>query len=191
MNFPSSLIQKGRGTLPNNPIFLFHRVYIRHKPGHGWNIKDDLPDFTTIKIPDQSCNWSQFSIPIWARFNDQKAYNKEYAVVTYKLGTIRKIGSVLRQTDPSSTLDDNTLDVVHDPIENNYSHCVLKQRVNLNPTQRRAVRMAMKHKSSVYIKPDLEKETLILKLEYFVMLLRQYTCKLLFKVSGGILSGLK
>lgn len=164
MEYPDELYRNEREPLQKSAILDHHYLYARHKPGYDWKEVEGLPDFTKIKIdPDdkdknQSFNWEKFSEPHWVRFNPQKEYLKDYAVVGFLTETIRNI------EQNSENLMPNLLDVEHDPDEINYSHCQLSclEKFKAIPTKKqkrsakRAIRMAMRHRSKVFLKPNEE-----------------------------------
>jgi len=79
MKFPRTLIKPNKKAYPDYKIFSFHQMYIRHKPGYGWDENEDIPDYSTIEIANnQSMNWSAWSIPAWTRFDNLKTYKKNY-----------------------------------------------------------------------------------------------------------------
>lgn len=167
MEYPEELYQDGRDRLDKSAILNPHYLYARHKPGYDWDEIEGLPDYTKIKIDpeipekNQSLNWDQYSEPHWVRFNPEKVYLKEYAVVGFLTETIRHIEGC----DENSELDlSNLIDVEHDPIEINYSHCQISctDKFRNVPTKKekksrkRALRMAMRHRSEVFLKPNEE-----------------------------------
>lgn len=165
MNFPPSLIQNNRPQFPKAKILLSHFVYARHKPGHDWLVKENIPDFEKIKIPKnleesqkgkgQSFNWNLFSIPIWARFDDTKLYKEGYAIVAFSVFSIRRTAELIeKNSNTNPQFGNETLDIEHAPLENNYSHCNLTINLELNPTERRAIRMTLKHNSYVPLLPN-------------------------------------
>lgn len=158
MEYPEALYSNGRPRLSNNEILKEHYLYQRHKPGYDWKEEEGLPDFTKIKIDpnnperNQSYNWEKFSEPHWVRFNPQKEYQIEYAVVGYLTETIRN----LNQYD--SGLPNKILDVEHAPVDINYSHCQLSciktPETRIDKTKKRAMRQALKNKSKVFLAPN-------------------------------------
>lgn len=190
MNFPTQLLRGNRKEKPQERILLFHYAFVRHKPGHDWKDEDELPDFTKIKIEDQSCYWDQYSIPIWARFNDVKEYKEDYAVVAYKVSTIRQTSKVLRIKKYTKVeFDDLTLNIRHLPIDTNYSHCEMSSIV-LNKTERREIRMTLKHNSKVYLKPNEKRNLILLQLDYYKMLSFRWISALICFLTGSLFSGL-
>jgi hypothetical protein len=160
MNFPGFFLNKGKlSELPEKSILDSHFMYVRHKPGHDWNREDGLPDFSKIKIGTdknerQSMNWNIFSIPIWARFNDKKDYNADYAVIAYSVDVIRHTSKF------DTNFDDLSLSIIHDPIENNYSHCELIMNKKLSKSQKREIRMTLKHNHFIALLPGQEQSKL-------------------------------
>lgn len=161
MEYPEALYCNGRKKLDKAEIFNSNYLYARHKPGYDWIEEEGLPDFSKIKIDpktpskNQSFNWDRFSEPHWVRFNPQKEYLKEYAVVGFLVETIRN----LKQTN--CELENDLVDVEHEPVNINYSHCQLVclerlKKKKQNKKIRRAIRMAMKHNSKVVLKPNEE-----------------------------------
>jgi hypothetical protein len=164
MQYPDELYQRGRKKLDKSAILSSDYLYARHKPGYDWNEKEGLPDYTKIKIDpenkekNQSLNWDRFSKPHWVRFNPNRVYQKEYAVVGFLTETIRHI----EKYENNSELDlSDMIDVEHDPVEINYSHCQIScsDKFRITPTKKekksikRALRMAMRHRSKVFLKP--------------------------------------
>ena len=160
MEYPQELYSNGRETLHEDQILDSHKLYQRHKPGYDWKESEGLPDFTKIKIDpkekknNQSYNWEIFSSPAWARFNEKKEYQKEYAVVSYSAGTIRHI----ERYDDLNLLEPDLLGVEHAPNEINYSHCQLyctEKFANSDNLKgkKRAARLAMKHGANTILKP--------------------------------------
>lgn len=158
MDFPEELYCKNRKKIQSSEILDKHYQYARHKPGHDWNERHELPDYTKIKIDpnnknNQSFNWDQFSEPHWVRFDPQGKYLIDYAVVGFLTGTIRNVDQF------DNNIENGLIDVEHKPIENNYSHCQLyctekfKNIETNKKTIRRAIRMAMRHNSHVFLKP--------------------------------------
>ena len=165
MEYPDALYQSGRKRLDKSAILDRDYLYARHKPGYDWDEKEGLPDYTKIKIdPDhkgknQSLNWDRYSKPHWVRFNPDKIYQKEYAVVGFLAESIRHI----EKCENNSKLDlSDMIDVEHDPIEINYSHCQIScsEKFRKIParkekkTIKRALRMAMRHRSKIFLKPN-------------------------------------
>lgn len=160
MQYPKELLRNHRDKLDSSDILDSHYLYKRHKPGHDWDENLDLPDFSKIRIePDnqnenQSFNWEKFSEPHWVRFTPQGEYLLQYAVVGYLTETIRKADIY------DQRVEKDLVDVEHDPIEENYSHCQifcldkLKQMQKAErKKQKRFIRLAMKHKALVSLKP--------------------------------------
>ncbi len=106
--------------------------------GTEWHAGEDYPDFAHIRS-SQSFNWSVFSIPIWTRFTDTKEYRKGYGVIGYKVDTIRGTHLI------NHIFENNTFDLCHKPIENNYSHCELSQLKTVPQKLKREIRMTFKH----------------------------------------------
>jgi len=148
MKYPKSLLKHDRKVLDENKIKSFHFLYMRNKPGYGWKIEERLPDFNTIKL-DQSFNWCLFSIPEWTRFNNDKEYLRNYAIIGIKVDSIRFTKKY------NSNFDNFTWTPQHVPTDNNYSHCELKVIKNdLTKAQIRELRMTLKHKSEIFFKPN-------------------------------------
>jgi hypothetical protein len=141
-------------------------MYARHKPGHDWDESEGLPDFSKIKLESQSFNWNIFSIPIWTRFNDKKEYFENYAVVGFSVETIRYTFKYNPQ------FQDHTLGLDHLPVKYNYSHCQLRMNRELNKLEKRELRLILKNKSVVPLKPNQKQGYLglfkdILKMFYY------------------------
>ncbi len=138
MKFPNSLLYKGRRIYPSNFILSFNYMFVRC-PHSEWKEGDDFPDFNQIKL-NHSFNWSVFSIPLWAKFNDKKEYRDNYGVIGYKVATIRNTHKINPRFDPK------ILDINHKPIEFNYSHCELFPNRIIEKKDKREIRMTFKHK---------------------------------------------
>lgn len=168
MKFPKQLIKKGRNIIPNNKIKSRNLMFARHKPGYDWNNKEGFPDFSKIKV-DQSFNWSAYSIPIWARFNDKKEYKADYGIVGYSVGVIREpriFEGYKIKVKP---------EVFHVPLEFNYSHCQLDNLNNLPKDIRRNIRYSFRNKCVISILPNQE----ISKLAILKDLIKMYYHRLL------------
>lgn len=139
MRFPKKLLQNERKTYDEEFIHSLNYMYARHKPHSEWKLGEDYPDFTKIKS-DQSFNWSAFSIPVWARFNSQKIYQADYGVISYSVYTIRN-AHLFDENVPA-----NVFGIHHVPDPNNYSHCELYEINNHSKIDKRAWRMALKHR---------------------------------------------
>lgn len=153
MKFPSELRSHGRRRLPNDRFASHHFLYARHKPSSDWNEEDGLPDFTRVKL-DQSFNWCLLSIPVWTRFNEEREYLADYAVAAFSVFTIRESH---RYTD---AFESQVLDVEHVPLEDNYSHSELVCLSKLDKTQRREIRMTLRHNCRVPLKPNQKRSPL-------------------------------
>lgn len=165
MEYPEVLYQNGREKVDKDAILESHYLYARHKPGYDWNEAEGLPDYNKIKInPDspeknQSFNWEQYSEPHWVRFKSEKIYLKDYAVVGYLAGTLKHIEKNI--DDEKSALSD-LINVEHEPIEINYSHCQISctdkfKKITTNKKSiKRALRMAIRHQATVFLKPNEE-----------------------------------
>ncbi|NQU68148.1 MAG: hypothetical protein HQ510_09415 [Candidatus Marinimicrobia bacterium] len=147
MKYPTALLVRGRCQFPKNKIRHFNYMYARQKPSTDWNENDGLPDFTRIKT-NQSYNWCIFSIPIWTRFDDKKTYLSDYAVTAFSVETIRESYKYGLETQSQ------VLEVKHKPMDQNYSHCEMNPLGNLNKTQRREIRMSLRHKCYVSLRPN-------------------------------------
>jgi len=153
MEYPDALNTNGRPTLSKEEILADNYLYQRHKPGIDWVEKEGLPDFSKIKIDpkkpenNQSYNWDRYSEPHWVRFNPQKEYQIEYAVVGYLTETIRNLKNY------NSKLLNNFLDVEHVPVDINYSHCQLSCDRGATKSVRREMRKTLRHKVKVYLNP--------------------------------------
>ena len=119
MQFPECLKRKGRKTLPEKKINNKNLMYARHKPGVQWKIGDEFPDFKQIRS-DQSFNWSAFSIPVWARFNERQEFFYNYGVMGYSVHTIRNAHLYKQENEQ---IPEKAFGITHKPLENNYSHC--------------------------------------------------------------------
>ena len=160
MDYPESLYKNNREKLDKSCIKLLDNLYARHKPGYDWDEKEGLPDFSKIKIDpynkekNQSFNWDRFSEPKWVRYNIELVYQNEYAVIGYKVSSIRNINEI------NCDISNNLIDVEHDPIECNYSHCQLEcmddLKANNSRQLRNLLRMAIKHNAQVLFGPNEE-----------------------------------
>lgn len=170
MRFPLCLKRNDRSAFAEDKILKNHYLYAYHIPGHDWNDKMKLPDYTKIKM-DQSFFWCAFSIPIWARFKIENAkiiYKENHAVVAYKVKTIR----YTKEINPN--FENFTLTVIHKPEDFNYSHCELKQKRELKRKERREIRMTLKHQSKVPLKPWQKQN----KIRIFFSKLRMFLYKI-------------
>lgn len=166
MKFPSSLLQNGRKKKSSARIRNWNYVYTRHKPSSDWNHEEGLPDFTKIKL-DQSFNWCNYSIPLWTRFNDAQEYLEEYAVAGFSAGTIR------REHQKDDLFDTQVIDVHHEPIETNYSHCELQPVRKLSKTERRALRVSLRHNCIVPLLPSEKRVRLLILFDIVMMYFRR------------------
>lgn len=166
MKYPSLLLQKKRKKLDTNKIKNWNYLYSRHKPSSNWNHEEGLPDFTKIKI-DQSFNWCNYTIPLWTRFNLEKEYLQEYAVAGIKVKTIREEHTKL------DCFDQKIIDIIHDPIDINYSHCQLNTFQTLNRIDRRQLRATFRHKCKVPLKPNEKRYKLLQYFDIIIMYLRR------------------
>lgn len=148
MKYPSSLLTNNRKTFNKTCIKDFNYLYTRHKPSTDWKEEDGLPDFSKIKL-DQSFNWCNFSIPIWTRFNNKKEYLHDYAIAGFYVKTIRE-----SHKNSSVKFTQKILEIEHRPEEYNYSHCQLVTLKNLSKTEKRALRMTLRHKCITPLKPN-------------------------------------
>lgn len=135
-------------------------MYARH-PKTDWGPDQDFPAFEKISS-NQSFNWSAFSIPEWARFTDNQEYRQNYGVAGYYVKTIRKAHE-LKQDVPRSAYG-----LKHDPIDNNYSHCVLfpDEIPKKNKKLKRAYRAALRHKIKLSIYPNTDRKRILNYLDY-------------------------
>lgn len=116
MDFPISLYKNGRKTIPTNLISTKDLIFARHSSSNGYTGK--LPNFASIKH-DQSFNWSAFSIPSWVRFGTLEEYKKDsHGIAGYSIG-------IFLDPEPGSH-NDARFNLVHDPIEINYSHVTIQ-----------------------------------------------------------------
>ena len=166
MKFPSLLLQNGRKKKSSTCIKNWHYLYTRHKPSSDWNHEEGLPDFTKIKI-DQSFNWCNYSIPLWTRFNDVQEYLEDYAVAGFSAGTIRC------EHQKYDLFDSQVVDVQHEPIETNYSHCELHPVRKLSKTERRALRASLRHHCVVPLFPGEKRGRIIIAFDIIVMYFRR------------------
>ena len=164
MKYPTQLLTNGRDKLDRVLIKSDNLLFARHKPGYDWNDGEDLPDFTKIKLDtivpenNQSLNWDKFSEPKWVRFNTNQEYQKDYAVIGYLTASIRNISKA------NNNLTNDLIDVEHNPIDLNYSHCQLECLEKLKSIEgrkkiksiKRLLRMALKHNAVVLFKPGEE-----------------------------------
>jgi hypothetical protein len=170
MKFPSFFLEQKKRPILEGDIFKdFHFMYARHKPGHDWNIEEGIPDFSKIKLKDQSFNWSIYSIPIWTRFNDKKEYLDNYAVVGFSVDTI------CHTSLWSTEFKDSTLGLEHKPIELNYSHCQLKLNIqNLSNFEKRNLRVILKNKSYVPLYPRESQSSYKILFDIIKMIISRY-----------------
>ena len=167
MKFPSLLFQKNRKKLEASRIREWNYVFTRHKPSTNWNHDENLPDFATFKINEnQSCNWCNYSIPIWTRFNDKQDYCSDYAVAGFKVNTIRglQVGSKF-------------FNVEHSPIQTNYSHCEIRTSEKLTKTEKREIRASLHQNCKTFLKPNETKSNL----EIFICIISMFARRFLSK----------
>ncbi len=165
MKFPSILYRRDRPPLDDTELKDKHWMHIRHHPGSDWNKKDDLPDYTKIKIDEeQSCNWGKLSMAYWVRWDNQGVYKVDYGIVSYSVRSIRKTGKY--------GFSDHTLSLSHRPEDNNYSHCIFLLNDKLNRTQRRDLRMLVKRNAVVAAKPHEEPSIFEYLIRLFILRLR-------------------
>lgn len=151
MNFPRSLRKNISKTYDARFFLPWQSVYIRHKPGDGWDIQNSLPDYSRIKIDKrQSCNWSIFSIPVWARFDDNVEYKRNYAVIRYSIKDISARYNLV------SDIAESLIYVVHQPLDSNCSHCELVLLRKLTPSERRQLRILITQNCTVCLIPEAE-----------------------------------
>jgi len=149
-------------------------MYARHKAGADWVEGEEYPDLSKIKH-DQSFNWSAYSIPEWARFNDIPSYvGDNYGVIGYKVNTIRNIN---RYVDTSSA---EPYKIKHESLEFNYSHCQFTESVKLSKSEKRAIRWAYKNACKIYYRPNETVNRKKILLGKFLMYLHRLTTKLSF-----------
>ncbi|MDA3892586.1 MAG: hypothetical protein PF517_13055 [Salinivirgaceae bacterium] len=165
MRFPNCLSQKNKKVYPETKISLKNRMYARHKPSVDWKDGEEYPDFSKIRT-DQSFNWSAFSIPSWAKFNDNKVYYSDYGVAGYSVDTIRNVHKY------SSEFEPNSYGVEHKPLTYNYSHCEIYPN-NLTKKEKRAYRMLLKHNCIRPIYPRQENSKLKILYDYIIMFIHR------------------
>lgn len=157
MEYPQELYSNGRSKCKNEEIKNEHFLYMRHLPGHSWKTEEGIPDYNTIKLDysnrdaNQSCNWDKYSEPHWVRFDIEKNYRIDNAVVGYLVNIIRNLNSF----KPEVPAD--IVDVEHDPIDQNYSHCQLLCLRKFSKSEKRALRMEFRHGAKVYLLPNSDK----------------------------------
>lgn len=162
MRFPKCLCQNGRGTIDEDKIHPLNFMYARHKPGVDWMVDNDYPEFSKIKT-DQSFNWSAFSIPVWARFNNQKHYYHDYGVMGYSVNTLKNSHLI------DSNIPAGLFRIHHDPDPLNYSHCESYQPHQPSTKEKRAWRMVLKHKCQKHILPERKCSWLKIVSDYPIM----------------------
>ena len=169
MQFPSSLKQNDRRKLPENCILSWQYMYARHPRSH-WSEDEDFPQFETIRSK-QSFNWSAFSIPIWARFNDLMEYQSGYGVAGYRVKTIR------RAHEYNDELPKEACGIKHDPIENNYSHCELYPD-RITRSAGRLYRLTLKNNVKRPVRPAKDRRKLLIIMDHITMYLHRTTVRL-------------
>ncbi len=162
MRFPKSLYQNGRETLGEEKILPITYMFARHKPRVDWVIGEDFPDFTKLKS-DQSFNWSPFSLPIWARFNNQKVYFKDYGVMGYSVKKIKNAHLI------DNNIPADIFRIHHQPDPNNYSHCELYQTNRPTTKEKRAWRMMLVHNGKTHILPERRCYWVKILIDYSIM----------------------
>ncbi len=172
MDFPSSLLHKGRRLYSSQHILSFNYMFARCPPS-DWDEGDEFPDFNRIKIDqNQSFNWSAFSIPIWARFTDLQEYKNGYGVIGYKVGTIRKTNKI------NPRFDNHIFDLCHKPLTHNYSHCELTLLKPIEKRDRREIRMTFRHRCIRPLLPSKERSKVRQPIDY----LRMYSHRIILNI---------
>lgn len=171
MNFPIILKRRNKPTLPDIRIHRKNYMYARHKPGSEWKIGDDYPDFSKIKS-DQSFNWSAYSIPAWVRFTENRELKNDYGVLGYSVNTIKGL------TTKNNNLC-NLYDLTHKPLEYNYSHCELKEKIPVNRPLKREWRMNLVHGCCRYLYPYQKSYAIFRLLNHFTMYFHRFISRFL------------
>lgn len=151
MKFPRDLYKNNRRELSTSLILSPHYMYWRCSPTSDWTPDQPFPEFSRIKS-DQSFNWSAFSTPDWARYNDKKEYRSNYGVIGCKVDSIKHTNLI------NERFEDNTFGLSHKPIEFNYSHCELYPKRNITPKDKREIRMTFKHNCKRPIMPNHDRK---------------------------------
>ena len=138
---------------------------MRNKPGHSWNLEEDIPDFSQISS-SQSFNWCRYSIPQWVRFNENKEYLIDYAIVGIKSKVIRYSKKY------NQNIENFIYSVTHVPLNFNYSHCeLLQKKENITKLEKRAFRMILRLNCKIYLRPNKDYNLLIILFHLSKMLL--------------------
>ena len=166
MEHPECLLQKGRKVYSPHFILSFNYMFARC-PRNDWESGEDYPNFGQIRS-DQSFNWSVFSIPLWTRFTDAQEYRDGYGVIGYKVKTIRETHII------NPVFENDTFNILHKPLLNNYSHCELAQLKEVTKKQKRDLRMTFKHKCIRPLYPLKDRSKTQLMFDYSRMYLHRF-----------------
>ena len=91
----------------------------------------------------------------------------DYAVAGFKVDTIRN------EHIRKKLFENQMLDINHVPLEMNYSHCELKSIKKFSKTEKRDLRMTLRHNCIVPLLPDQEFSMKSLPLEMLKMYSRR------------------
>lgn len=154
MIFPNQLKPEHIKFLRNRKISIYHIMYWRCKPGSVWQQNSEVPDFLQIRS-DQSFNWSAYSIPLWARFNDKMEFLKDYGIVGFRVSSIVSRPKLFRQKRKAFKIN-------HQPLPTNFSHCELDSN-GLTTIEKRNARYFLGNCAIVYLKPDSQPSSCLQK----------------------------
>ncbi len=150
MRFPKHLYSNGKENSPldSSKIKFYQYLYMRVHHSH-WDDKDEFPGLNVIKT-DQSLNWGAFSIPIWARFDDNKNYKIDNGVIGVKVKAI-----ISNYRSNHNNTDANYPLILHKPLQNNYSHCELNNYLkDISKSKKRDYRFNIKNNCKIFCKPN-------------------------------------
>lgn len=151
MKFPKALLSKERPYLKVTVFNPKTKIFIRIKPNSSqWNSQENIPYYEQIRS-EQSSNWDLLSIPIWTRFNDQKEYKSEYAVIGFYIQCVQN----LKDEKHSANWQ-----IQHAKLPNNYSHCDLTLTQCPDRIGKRAMKMKLKHSAIICLYPSATRSKL-------------------------------
>ena len=104
---------------------------------------------------------------MWTRFNDAQEYLEDYAVAGFSADTIRC------EHQKYELFDSQVVEVQHEPIETNYSHCELYPVRKLSKTEKRALRASLRHHCVVPLLPSEKRGRILIAFDIIVMYFRR------------------
>ncbi len=171
MEFPEKLFKNNRKQYSEKAIMNRHCMFARHKGVAEWDDNDDFPAFYKIKA-DQSFNWNVFSIPVWVRFagSDELVFKENYGIVSYNVKGIR-------EKKKFKDVEKKYFNLLHMPVDKNYSHCQLESASFTDKEERRGIRMTLKHCCEVIVKPNEAYNKKLIKYDLIKMKFEQILMK--------------